>query len=71
MIKNVGTIDRWARALAAVGLAAAAFLAPWPLELRLAVLGLGAVYMLYTALAGSCLGYRLMGKSTCPLTQPH
>jgi hypothetical protein len=30
-------------------------------------LGLAGVYVAMTALVGSCLGYRLMGRSTCPL----
>jgi hypothetical protein len=36
------------------------------LGVRLAAFSLPAVYLLFTAVAGSCLGYRLMGKSTCP-----
>ena len=43
--------------------------APLPLLLRVLALGGGGVYMLGTALVGSCLGYRLMGISTCPVDQ--
>ena len=67
MKKNVGTIDRLARGLGALGLGVAAFMAPEPVEVGGPVLGFGAAYMLYTALDGSCLGYKLMGRSTCPV----
>lgn len=67
MTKNVGTMDRVARGAGALGLGACAFMAPLPLSIRLAGFGMTAVYLLFTALAGTCLGYRLMGKSTCPM----
>ena len=56
---------RAAAAFAAFGVAA---FAPWPLLAR-AALALNGVYLLFTALAGTCLGYRLIGRSTCPRTQ--
>jgi hypothetical protein len=65
MTRNVGTADRIARTLAALGLFAGAALAPLPLGTRLAVFLPMAVYVAFTALAGTCLGYRLMGRSTC------
>jgi hypothetical protein len=66
---NVGTLDRIARALAAAVAVTAAFTLP---VARGWAIGLGAtgVYLLGTALAGSCLGYRLMGKSSCPVPRP-
>jgi hypothetical protein len=66
---NVGTFDRVARALAAALAVTAAF--TLPLAGAWAV-GLGAtgVYLLGTAVAGTCLGYRLLGKSSCPVPRP-
>jgi hypothetical protein len=66
MKKNVGTMDRVTRGLGALGLLTCAFMAPLAVEVRGPVFGLAGVYLLYTALAGSCLGYRMMGRSTCP-----
>jgi hypothetical protein len=66
MTRNVGKMDRTARALVAIPLAACSFLAPFTLEVRLAAFAAPAVYLLATALAGTCLGYLLLGKSTCP-----
>lgn len=67
MIKNVGQLDCIARTLAALALATCAFLAPYSLPIRIAAFALPGLYMAFTALAGTCLGYRLMGRSTCPL----
>lgn len=66
MSKNVGTIDRWGRGILAAALAVAAGVAPLPLAIRLPGFGLTASYLLLTALRGTCLGYRLLGLSTCP-----
>ena len=65
MKKNLGSMDRVARGLGALGLVVGAFVAPVEALLRV---GLGATgaYVMFTALAGRCLGYRLMGLSTCP-----
>lgn len=41
--------------------------APLSLTVRVLALGMGGAYMLWSALAGTCLGYRLMGVSTCPI----
>jgi hypothetical protein len=68
MKHNVGTLDRIARLVAAALLLVGALLAPLTLAVRIGALAAPAVYMLGTALAGTCLGYRLMGKSTCPAT---
>jgi hypothetical protein len=66
MRRNVGNADRVARALGALGLLTCAVMAPLPLGVRLAAFALPAVYLLLTAAVGTCLGYSLMGKSTCP-----
>jgi hypothetical protein len=65
MKRNVGTADRVARGMGALGMATCAVMAPLPLGVRVAGFALPAVYLLFTALVGTCLGYRLMGKSTC------
>lgn len=66
MIRNVGGLDRLLRAIGALSLATCAFVAPVPLLARILAFGLPALYMVFTALAGTCFGYRLMGRSTCP-----
>lgn len=70
MKKNLGNRDRALRVLAALLATTCAFMAPLPLLTRaLAFGGMGA-YLLFTALAGTCFGYMLMGKSTCPVERP-
>jgi hypothetical protein len=66
MMKNVGTLDRTLRTLAALAASLAAFLAPLPALPRAIGFGTFALYMAVTALSGTCLGYRLIGRSTCP-----
>jgi hypothetical protein len=66
MKKNVGNGDRIARVVAAVGLGVCAVVAPLPLWIRVAGFALNAAYLAFTALSGTCLGYRLLGRSTCP-----
>lgn len=68
MTRNVGSFDRIARAATAAALATCSFLAPLSLGTRLAAFAIPAVYLLFTALKGTCLGYRLMGRSSCPAT---
>lgn len=46
------------------------FLAPLPLAVRIAAFGTAGVYLLMTALVGTCAGYALMGKSSCPSKAP-
>ena len=72
MQNNLATWDRIFRVLAALLLEAGAVWSPLPEStgLRVAGFGLMGAYMLYTALAGTCLGYRLIGFSTCPLKKP-
>jgi hypothetical protein len=69
MPRNVGNRDRLVRTLAVLPLAACSVMAPFSLPLRLLAFGLPALYMLFTVLSGTCLGYRLMGKSTCPASK--
>lgn len=66
MTRNLGSLDRGLRVLAALALGVVAVVGPFSLGVRLGVFGLNGAYLLWTALAGSCLGYRLMGRSTCP-----
>lgn len=66
MKKNLGRLDRAARLLGALAMMVSAFMAPVPLVVQIA-LGASAIYVLVTAFAGTCLGYRLMGLSTCPV----
>jgi hypothetical protein len=67
MIRNVGNGDRVLRAIATVALLTCGVIAPLSLPLRLAAFVAPGVYLLFTAVAGTCLGYRLMGRSTCPV----
>ena len=67
MNKNVGQLDRIFRALAAVAMMIASVFAPLPLPVRVLALGVMGAYMMFPALAGTCLGYRLMGYSSCPV----
>jgi hypothetical protein len=69
MARNVGNFDRVARSIAVLPLIACSVLTPLPLVTRILAFALPAVYMLFTALKGTCLGYRLMGKSTCPVNE--
>jgi hypothetical protein len=43
-----------------------AVVAPLPLLVRVLALGACGLYLLFSALAGTCIGYRLLGRSTCP-----
>ncbi|NTX01061.1 MULTISPECIES: DUF2892 domain-containing protein [Myxococcus] len=67
MKRNVGKVERLFRALGGLMLVTCAVLAPLPLAIRVATFGVLGAYLLFSALAGSCLGYALMGRSTCPL----
>jgi hypothetical protein len=69
MTRNLGQWDRGLRLAGAVVAGFCAVQAPLSLPVRLLVFaGMGA-YLLLTALAGTCVGYRLLGKSTCRLDQ--
>ena len=65
MIRNVGHADRWLRAVAGTLMLACGIMAPLSLELRVALLLIPGVYVLFTAMSGWCMGYRLMGRTTC------
>jgi DUF2892 family protein len=65
MERNLGTSDRTLRGFAVVALLAGAIFAPLPLLVRVPAFGALAAYLLYTSLSGTCLGYALLGKSTC------
>jgi hypothetical protein len=67
MTKNLGTNDRIARVIGGALILLCSVTAPLPLAVRAAGFGLSGVYLLFSAIAGTCFGYRLMGKSTCPL----
>jgi hypothetical protein len=69
MKKNLGNADRIMRVVGACAAVSCAVLAPYPLAARVGAFGATAVYLLFTALSGTCLGYRLIGRSTCPTGQ--
>ncbi len=69
MTRNLGTADRILRFSGALAAAVCAAAGPFSPAVRLGVFGGTAVYLLATALVGTCVGYRLMGKSTCPTAQ--
>jgi hypothetical protein len=64
---NIGTPDRIVRALVGLAVLSCSVMAPLPLVIRASVFGVLGGYVLLTALVGSCVGYTLLGKSTCPL----
>lgn len=64
---NVGKSDRLVRLVSALALLSCAGMAPFPLAVRVGAMALPGLYLLATAVFGSCLGYRLMGRSTCPV----
>lgn len=66
MKQNAAHWDRALRVLVGTAMVAGSVLAPLPLLVRVLALGGGGAYMIVTALVGTCLGYRLMGISTCP-----
>ncbi|MBA3461706.1 MAG: DUF2892 domain-containing protein [Deltaproteobacteria bacterium] len=66
MSKNVGRTDRIVRLLGAAVMLACSIMAPLPLVLRAGAFGVTGVYLLFTAVVGTCVGYTLMGRSTCP-----
>jgi hypothetical protein len=66
MKQNVASWDRGMRAVAAIALLACAVVAPYSLTVRLSCGAMG-MYLMFSAVAGTCLGYRLMGRSTCPV----
>lgn len=69
MKRNVGSSDRLFRALGALALLTCSVMAPLPLLVRVGMFGALGAYLMFTALAGTCFGYAIMGKSSCP-TEP-
>ena len=69
MKQNAAHWDRILRAIAGLAMLVASFVAPVPMLVRVLAFGMMGVYMLATALIGTCLGYKLMGVSTCPIKQ--
>ena len=67
MKQNAATWDRAARLVLGVSMLVGAVFAPLPLLARILALAAGGVYMLGTALVGTCLGYKMIGISTCPV----
>lgn len=67
MKRNVGNLDRLFRGLGGSAMLTCAVMAPLPVLFRVGLFGAMGGYLALTALAGSCLGYKLMGRSTCPL----
>lgn len=67
MKKNLSTFSRVLRAGGGLALLLCSVMAPLPLLVRIAGLGGMGAYLLFTALAGSCLGYTLLGMSCCPI----
>ena len=65
---NLGNADRTVRAITAVAMLIASFTTPVPLMAAVG-LALTGVYMIGTSLVGTCLGYKLIGVSTCPIKQ--
>jgi len=67
MRKNVGAVDRGLRVLAGAGSLLCSAVAPLPLAVRLPAFGAMGLYLLYSALSGTCFGYALLGRSSCRL----
>lgn len=71
MKKNVGSLDRAARTIGAIAMLLGALFAPAPLHIAIrAGIAIMGVYLAFTALAGTCLGYKMVGRSTCPREHP-
>lgn len=67
MNHNVGSLDRTIRGIAGIAMASSAFVLPLPSPALGVALGATGGYLVLTALFGRCLGYRMMGRSTCAL----
>jgi Protein of unknown function (DUF2892) len=70
MKQNAAAWDRVIRGLGGVAILTCSVFAPLPLLVRAGALGTTGAYLLLSALVGSCLGYKMMGISTCP-TDPN
>jgi len=67
MKRNLAAWDRGLRIVIGIVLILAAVWAPLSWPLRLFALGGTGAYLIVSALAGTCVGYHLMGQSTCPV----
>lgn len=65
MKRNVGNGERVIRVVGGLALVTCAVMAPLSLAVRVAAFGVTGAYLLISAFAGTCLGYTLMGRSTC------
>lgn len=65
MKRNVARWERTARTFAGAGMLGAGFFVPLSPLVRLLAFGGGGIYLLATALAGTCLCYKILGISTC------
>ena len=65
MKRNVGSGERVLRGAGGLAMLTCTVVAPLSLAARLGVFGVTGAYLLVSAFAGTCLGYTLLGKSTC------
>lgn len=65
MNRNIGTKDRWIRAILALILALVTFLKLSGIWMIIGALI--SLFIMYQAVSGWCLLYQLMGKNTCPI----
>ncbi len=66
MNHNVGNLDRLVRGIAGFAMAGSPLVLPLPGALGIG-LGMMGMYLVLTAVFGRCLGYRLLGRSTCAI----
>jgi hypothetical protein len=65
MKRNLGRGERVLRGVLGLAMATCAVIAPFSLAARLGIFGAVGGYLALSALVGTCLGYRLIGKATC------
>ena len=65
MKQNLATWDRLVRAFGGAALVVGSALAPLPAVARLGLMAPMGGYLLLSAAAGGCVGYALLGRSTC------
>jgi hypothetical protein len=65
MTRNLAVWDRWLRIVMALPLVVCSVWAPLSLWMRLTAFAVPAVYIVWSALRGHCVGYALVGRSTC------
>ena len=67
MNHNVGSLDRIMRVILGIAMASSAAVLQLPSPASAIGLGMMGGYLVLTAMFGRCVGYRLMGRSTCAL----